>query len=185
MWSMTEVIELCVPLKEGSMVVFSQPDSGWFVAVTNSCRHLQQCWRVKPQRESGCAVDPCVHRCSWCRQVLLSLCFPCSQSNKAQHAGDLCTGCLRGRALTPLLVLPIPRLTCCFPSVRPRLGAAAAVAVVKLLRVQCHGNCVLLCCLPAGTQPARLWEECSKCQIVLDWHESALISPGEVLYQGL
>lgn len=31
---MTQVIKLCVVLKEGSMVVFSQPDSGWFVALT-------------------------------------------------------------------------------------------------------------------------------------------------------
>lgn len=24
---------------------------------------------------------------------------------------------------------------------------------------QCHGNCILLCWLPAGTQPAQLWKE--------------------------
>lgn len=83
-------------------------------------------------------VDPCVHICSWCYQVLLSLCFPCSQSNKTEHTGDPCIGCLRGRTLTLLLVLLlhvlIERFTCCFPSVGLSVSADA-VAVVKLLRV--------------------------------------------------
>lgn len=40
-------------------------------------------------------------------------------------------------------------------------------------------------CQRAPSLPACEGSKCSKCQIVLDCHESALISPGEVLYQGL
>lgn len=39
----TEVIKLCVLLKEGSVMVFSQLDSGWLVTLANWYRHLYQC----------------------------------------------------------------------------------------------------------------------------------------------
>lgn len=35
LYGMSQVIKLCVLLREGSMMVFSQPDSGWQDALTN------------------------------------------------------------------------------------------------------------------------------------------------------
>lgn len=52
---------------------------------------------------------------------------------------------------------------------------------------ECHGNCIPLGWLPVGTKPFPVLKgsKCSECQIVVDGHESALICPCKVLYQGL